>query len=763
VNGEFILATTNFFLVLIISFLAFNTSNATIYYVSVNGTSSGNGSFNNEWDVQTALNNASAGDTIYFKQGDYNLNYFHIQRGGTSEGNRVVFMAHDMANKPELYQTGNVSSSFVRIYYDYVTIDGLKFYGHTSTAKYILDVRNDYVTIKNGYSEYRAGEAWAIDNTFCHTSNNLRVINWDFNAAGHNLLNIQSSSTSNPSTSNNILIDGCTFRNAQWHHMINIFPRTDDPNPVYIDSVVIRNNYFHSSSGDALMSRWVRRFEIYNNVIVGAEVGFNTGDSVPADTIDVVYGIIANNTFIGNGGNRAITNWYLNGLTVKNNIFYGDFYRDRYIKFKKNYEGGSGLPIYRHTFDNNVYYQTDATQVWYFNGEYSTFSAWQTVISGDPNSFNSTPTFIDFGGGDYTLQEGSVGVDDGTSMSSHYNTDKEGITRPQGADWDIGAYEFISRGGDITPPEVTAATLLDTITIKITFSEPLDPLTAQNISNYSIDNNITVLNATLLTDMVTLLTSPHTPGTYIVTVNNVEDLAGNVIDPSANSANYELIGSSNFVNINIKIILEGPYSSSQMKQDLNTLNYIPNNQPYNINPWNYTGNENINVIPPGVVDWILIELRSSTSASSIVARQAAFVTTDGLVFNVNGEPLVQFDGISTGYYYLVVHHRNHLSIMSKNLLHLSESSELYDFTLSQNKAYGIQPMKELDNGKFGLYSADGNASGNINNADNKSIWRRQNGSKGYKSGDYDMNGGVNIKDKNSRYKPNKGKNTGVPN
>ena len=72
----------------------------------------------------------------------------------------------------------------------------------------------------------------------------------------------------------------------------------------------------------------------------------------------------------------------------------------------------------------------------------------------------------------------------------------------------IGAYEY-DAGPDLTPPEVTGATLLDSITLKITFSEPLDPSTAQNPNNYSINNGITVVSALLTGSAVTLTTSPH--------------------------------------------------------------------------------------------------------------------------------------------------------------------------------------------------------------------------------------------------------------
>ena len=84
----------------------------------------------------------------------------------------------------------------------------------------------------------------------------------------------------------------------------------------------------------------------------------------------------------------------------------------------------------------------------------------------------------------------------------------------------------------MTPPIVTGATLLDSVTLVVNFSEALDQTTAEDENNYSITNNINVFNASLSGSKVTLQTSPHSPGSYIVTVVNVEDLAGNPHLPS---------------------------------------------------------------------------------------------------------------------------------------------------------------------------------------------------------------------------------------
>ncbi|NOH00346.1 MAG: LamG domain-containing protein [Ignavibacteriae bacterium] len=77
--------------------------------------------------------------------------------------------------------------------------------------------------------------------------------------------------------------------------------------------------------------------------------------------------------------------------------------------------------------------------------------------------------------------------------------------------------------------------------VEIIFSEAILEIDVQNISNYSINNGITVSEAEVETPTkVILTTSEHTSGNYTVTVNNIKDLAGNIISSSNNTASYSV-------------------------------------------------------------------------------------------------------------------------------------------------------------------------------------------------------------------------------
>jgi len=82
---------------------------------------------------------------------------------------------------------------------------------------------------------------------------------------------------------------------------------------------------------------------------------------------------------------------------------------------------------------------------------------------------------------------------------------------------------------DKTPPSIISVTATgDPTTVKVVFSEPVEEISAETVTNYLIDNGISVLGAVLETDLitVTLTTSKLQSGiTYTLTVNNIKDRA----------------------------------------------------------------------------------------------------------------------------------------------------------------------------------------------------------------------------------------------
>lgn len=212
----------------------------------------------------------------------------------------------------------------------------------------------------------------------------------------------------------------------------------------------------------------------------------------------------------------------------------------------------------------------------------------------------------------------------------------------------------------------------------------------------------------------------------------------------------------------LKSFLQGPFDVDSMSTSLNSSGYLPLSQPFSGSPWNYNGGESVQSIPEGVVDWVLVELRTGAEASTKVASRAAFIESDGMIVDTLGINPVSFPGIDEGNYYIVIQHRNHLAIMSDETHALSKFSNLYDFSTGLDKTYGTNAMVELSSGIYGMYTGDANANGQVQNDDKNDFWEVQTGASGYKEADFNLNGQVQNDDKNDFWKVNVGLGTQVP-
>ncbi len=219
------------------------------------------------------------------------------------------------------------------------------------------------------------------------------------------------------------------------------------------------------------------------------------------------------------------------------------------------------------------------------------------------------------------------------------------------------------------------------------------------------------------------------------------------------------------VEADIVIFLEGPYDATgdSMYTALNTNNMIPLSQPFNTSSWNYSGTESVSTIPDNVVDWVLLELRSGTAAASKVSQRAAFVLKDGSVVDTDGISPVHFSNATTGSYYIVVDHRNHLSVMSASTVSLAAfGSATYNFSTSLSQFYGSDAQL-LETGVYGMYTGDANGNNQVQTDDKNDIWKVEVGTSGYQKSDFNLNGQVQTDDKNDFWKSNVGRGTQVPN
>ena len=223
------------------------------------------------------------------------------------------------------------------------------------------------------------------------------------------------------------------------------------------------------------------------------------------------------------------------------------------------------------------------------------------------------------------------------------------------------------------------------------------------------------------------------------------------------------------VNLDMQVYLEGPYESTAMNTNLNAEGLIPLVQPYNDSPWNYSGAENVGSIPNSdVVDWVLIELRDASSVelatpSSIIDRQAAFLLSNGSVVGLNGSSALQFPNASfSNNLFVVVSHRNHLSVISNYNLTETAGVYTYNFSIDLDQAYGgTDGHKSISTGTYGMYGGDSNSNSEIESAD-KTDWLTDAGKTGYHQSDLNLDTEVDNQDKNDIWEPNLEKESQLP-
>ncbi len=237
---------------------------------------------------------------------------------------------------------------------------------------------------------------------------------------------------------------------------------------------------------------------------------------------------------------------------------------------------------------------------------------------------------------------------------------------------DIGAYNISGNNNTITTTVSDVNGLLDIIDdfdldIKVILAKitnqvsPPDTTTAQIITDYNSALEIMANNRIVNGDNLTVvdMESALTYSTDLSDGGHPNEMG---YSKMANVWYNEIIDI--LPKLNTKIFLESSYIGSEtMSTLLINSNTIPLNQPFNTAPWNYNGKEIVETIATDIVDWVLVSLRSDTSATTMVTQKTGFLKSDGNIVDLDGVSSLSF-AVEEDNYYIVVEHRNHLPVMS---------------------------------------------------------------------------------------------------
>lgn len=265
------------------------------------------------------------------------------------------------------------------------------------------------------------------------------------------------------------------------------------------------------------------------------------------------------------------------------------------------------------------------------------------------------------------------------------------------------------------------------------------------------------------------------------TVILLHDVQENIFTELTSDSTYSFTGSMDddterFViyfnypaKLDIKVNLSGTWNETEMNTTLNSESLIPLSQPFNTSPWNYSGSESVISIPnTDVVDWILVEVRDaidavSASSSTMNEQQACFLLKNGDIVGIDGNSMPEFIEMIENNIFVVIHHRNHIPVLSNQAVTRQAGIYPYNFTDGADKAYGgILAHKDLGSSVYGLFGGDGNADGDINDTDKISFWSLFAGKNGYINSDYNLDGQISNPDKNEAWLENKGESSQLP-
>ena len=165
------------------------------------------------------------------------------------------------------------------------------------------------------------------------------------------------------------------------------------------------------------------------------------------------------------------------------------------------------------------------------------------------------------------------------------------------------------------------------------------------------------------------------------------------------------------VTLEASVYLQGAWLLSGLGEDIMATSlldsgFIPMEQPYDMAPYGYNGDEEFIALPDESVDWVLLELVDEDENS--MGMQAAMVLADGTIVDTAASEVISFNSVPPGMYFVRVHHRNHLDIESEYAVDFTDCEGSYDFVSDWTPGLDgeVGGMKQVMPGKYAMVAGD---------------------------------------------------------
>jgi len=400
----------------------------TYYIDTANGNDNNDGSYNTPWRTITFAKNAvSSGDTIIVRPGDYSSEGTISLTNGGAAGNMITIKSEP--RRQAVIAKLNINAPYIRIEAFEITndIDGREGGG--------IIINSDNIEIIDNYIHH----IWYMGIS-SPGSNNVYIADNYMYHVGFGMV-----------------IDGNDWivENNEIERLFQSVPIAQggsdaDFSRFFGRNHIIRNNYFHGNVQSEIGDAHTDCFQTYNvggsfahNITIEknrCEGFFIQGVIARTSTTGYLTDIkIRNNIFAGNGNNAwGVMGQNLEDVVIVNNV----------ISNIRWYGVGLNDASDNAVIMNNIFYNI-AGEVYYsqganLNGDYNIiYGGGSTPHIGAHDLVGVNPLFVNPAIFDFRLQSNSPAINAGINTSIYgVIEDIVGTFRPQGAGYDIGAYEY---------------------------------------------------------------------------------------------------------------------------------------------------------------------------------------------------------------------------------------------------------------------------------------------------------------------------------
>ncbi len=389
-------------------FMCFFTQAQQEFHVFPNASTKGNGSFQNPWDLQTALSQKSdvvnGGDTIWLHEGVYDGRFVSTLQSTISNKNiivasykndKVVLNGNIPSDKPSVFEVrgNNVSfrnfeitfiGTFSRAMADatFQKVDGINHLSGEDCEFINLKIHNNP---GSGFGSWKMTGGTLIEQ--CRIFNNGYFSKVRGSGAG---IYVQNSSDKVRMIKNNLI-----FNN--YYMGVEVWSAAKNAKEGYVKNISLKNNIIFNNGMPGGMHK--------NNLIVATDDknGINRATRIVVENNVFYHNTdIANNKSSGDAGSLQLganAKSPLQNVTVKNNIIIGGnnafrLHTAENLTFDNNLVYGGYVHIYKDVinnmdtwaFNNNTYYSKNLRNFRVMDYKDFTFEQWKTEFRLDSNS-----------------------------------------------------------------------------------------------------------------------------------------------------------------------------------------------------------------------------------------------------------------------------------------------------------------------------------------------------------------------------------------